>query len=119
MQQTVFQTAGPLIITEVEVGSFDRILVNRDIEVILKTSPNYKVVVQTGENLLNDIDISVVDNQLELTDYNTCNFVRDYGITKIYIEAPDIKGNKIIIAIHSKLRRCIVLSRFNPIFREL
>lgn len=85
-----FQTAGGLVVEEIEVSSFVNILVNRDIEVVLKQDPEYKVVVETGKNLLNDVVVEVVDNELQLTDNNGCNFVRDYGITKIYINAPDV-----------------------------
>ena len=40
--------------------------------------------------MIDDIDVRVVDNQLQLTDKNTCNYVRDYGITKIYVTAPNV-----------------------------
>ncbi|WP_178990101.1 head GIN domain-containing protein [Winogradskyella schleiferi] len=85
-----FQTSGNIIQQEIPVSSFERILVNRDIELIIKEAPNYKVTVETGENLLNDVEVEVRGNQLVLTDNNSCNYVRDYGITKIYIEAPNI-----------------------------
>ena len=32
----------------------------------------------------------MIDDELRLTDNNTCNFVREYGITKIYVTAPNI-----------------------------
>lgn len=85
-----FQNSGDIIQEEVEVASFERILVNRDIELIVKDSDEFKVTVETGENLINDVNAEVVDNRLVLTDKNTCNYVRDYGITKVYVEAPNI-----------------------------
>lgn len=85
-----FQAAGNIIQKEFSVDVFDKILVNRDITLILKEGPVNKVVVETGENLLNDISALVTNGQLILTDANTCNFVRDYGITKVYITAPNI-----------------------------
>ncbi len=86
-----FQTAGATIQQTVEVSSFERILVNRDIELIIKEAPNYAVTIETGANLLNDVAVEIIGDQLVLTDYNSCNFVRDYGITKIYVEAPNLK----------------------------
>lgn len=83
-----FQTSGTIIQEDVAVDSFQSILVNRDIELIIKEAPNYKVTIETGENLINDVSATVVDNNLILTDNNTCNYVRDYGITKVYVEAP-------------------------------
>ena len=85
-----FQTAGYIIQEEVMVSSFERILVNRDIELIVIEAEEYKVTIETGENLLNDVKAEVIGNRLVLTDDNTCNFVRDYGITKVYVEAPNI-----------------------------
>ncbi|WP_179344158.1 head GIN domain-containing protein [Winogradskyella ursingii] len=85
-----FQTAGEIIKKEVEVSGFERILVNRDIELIIKEAPDYKVTIETGKNLLNDVVVEVIGNRLQLTDNNTCNYVRDFGITKIYVESPNI-----------------------------
>jgi hypothetical protein len=85
-----FQTSGTIIQEIVEVSTFERILVNRDIELIIKEAPEYKVTIETGENLINEVTVEVIGNQLILTDRNNCNFVRDYGITKIYVSAPDV-----------------------------
>lgn len=86
-----FQKAGNIVSKEFTINSFEDILVNRDITLILKEANDFKVVVETGENLLNDVAVAVIDNELVLTDNNTCNYVRDYGITKIYVEAPNVK----------------------------
>jgi hypothetical protein len=83
-----FQTAGTIVQEEVIVPNFDRILVNRDIELVIKQGLDYQVIIETGENLLNDVTAKVVNNQLILTDTNRCNFVRDFGITKIYVTTP-------------------------------
>jgi hypothetical protein len=85
-----FQTSGDIVQKEIEVSSFNKILVNRDIELIIKESPHYSVVIETGENLINDVEVKVIENQIILTDNNSCNYVRDYGITKIYIETPSL-----------------------------
>ncbi|WP_400074797.1 head GIN domain-containing protein [Winogradskyella sp. R77965] len=85
-----FQTSGKIIKQEIDVSSFERIFVNRDIELIIKDAPTYKVTIETGENLINDVTAEISDNQLILTDNNTCNYVRDYGITKVFVEAPNL-----------------------------
>ncbi|GGI55787.1 head GIN domain-containing protein [Winogradskyella haliclonae] len=85
-----FQTAGSIVQQEFLVTNFEKILVNRDIELIIKQGPSQSVVVETGENLLNDITVEVVSNQLVLTDSNNCNFVRDFGITKVYVTTPSL-----------------------------
>lgn len=85
-----FQKAGSMIQQEVTVDSFDKIFVNRDIELIIEEGLEQKVIIETGKNLINDVVTTVVDGKLTLTDNNTCNFVRDYGITKVYITSPNI-----------------------------
>ncbi|MBT8229439.1 MAG: DUF2807 domain-containing protein [Bacteroidia bacterium] len=84
------QTAGQQLEYDVEVNDFTRILVNRDVQLFISYDNEYNVRVVTGENLVSDINVEVVGNQLELTDNNTCNYVRDYGITKIYVSAPNL-----------------------------
>jgi len=85
-----FQTSGSIIQQEVTVDAFEKILVNRDIKLVLKQDVDYKVIIETGKNLMNDVKAKVINNQLILTDNNTCNYVRDYGITTIYVSAPNI-----------------------------
>ena len=85
-----FQAAGTIIQQEVTVSSFEKILVNRDVELILKSGADYQVIIETGQNLINDVEAIVVNNELVLTDNNTCNYVRDYGITKVLVTAPNI-----------------------------
>lgn len=84
-----FQSAGDIVQQEFTVGTFDKILVNRDVELIVKQGPQ-SIIVKTGSNLLNDVSVEVVEDRLILTDDNTCNFVRDVGITKVYVTTPNL-----------------------------
>jgi len=85
-----FQKTGNIVSQEVTVPDFTRIKVNRDIELILKEGAEQKVVVETGANLLNDVSATVSGDQLILTENNTCNYVRDYNVTKVYVTSPSI-----------------------------
>lgn len=85
-----FQNAGDIIEQEFEVASFSKITVNPRIELILSQGPTQQVIVQTGEYLLSDIDVRVEDGRLRLFNDNVCNLTRDYGITKVFVTAPDI-----------------------------
>lgn len=85
-----FQTSGTIIQQEITVASFDKIVINERVELIIKEGNTQKVVVETGGNLLNDIDVQVVNSELVITNNNTCNFVRDYGLTKVYVTSPNI-----------------------------
>lgn len=75
---------------DITLVAFDKILVNRDVELILKQGADFEITIETGENLMNDVEAIVVDGELQLTDHNTCNYIREYGVTKVYITAPNV-----------------------------
>ena len=85
-----FQSAGDPVTHEYLVEPFKSILVEERLQLIIKQGPEQKVEVHTGENLLNDIDISVNNGVLSLFNGNGCNLVRDYNISKVIVTAPDI-----------------------------
>jgi hypothetical protein len=70
--------------------TFTKLLVNKRIGVVITEGPDYFVEVKTGENLINDIEVTVTGDLLTLTDNTSCNWVRDYGETVVYITAPNI-----------------------------
>lgn len=84
------KNAGPIIQMEIPVSPFNGIIVFERVQLILKQAPEYNVVVETGEYLRDDIEVIVQDGVLLLKDHNGCNIARDYGITKIYVSAPNI-----------------------------
>lgn len=83
-----FQKAGTIVQKEVEVPSFQKIVVHERIELIITQGNTQKVVIESGKNLLPEISVEVIDNELILTNNNNCNFVRPYDLTKVYITAP-------------------------------
>ncbi len=85
-----FQRAGDLVRDEVEVADFTKITVFENVNLILKDGEETKVEVETGAYLRNDVSVSVEDGRLILENANSCNFVRDYGLTTVYVTAPDI-----------------------------
>lgn len=84
------QTAGKIIQYEIDVPPFDKILVHKKIELIITEGAEQKVTIETGENLLPDVSIEVIDGELNLVNNNTCNIFRDYGLTKVYVTSPNI-----------------------------
>ncbi len=86
-----FKKEGTIIQTEFAVDSFNKIIVFSKIQLFVEEGPEQKVMVETGENILSDIDISVTDGTLNLVNNIGCNLVRDYGITKVYVTSPNIE----------------------------
>lgn len=85
-----FQTAGDIIQEEFDVSNFTKVVVYERVQLIIEQGDDQRVVVETGANLLNDIELSVSDNRLEIINNNGCNVVRDYGITKVFITVPNL-----------------------------
>ncbi len=81
---------GTIISSEVEVPSFSRIQVQNDISVVITQAETQKVTIETGENLMNDIQVFVEDDMLILKNNNSCNIFGDYGVTKIFISTPNL-----------------------------
>ena len=84
------QEAGDRIQEEFEVAQFNTIVVEEGLQLIVIDGQQQKVVVQTGKNLLNAIEISVTDGVLNLYNNNGCNLVRDYNITQVLVTSPNI-----------------------------
>lgn len=85
-----FQRTGDIVTKEVEVPDFTRILVLPNVELVLKEGPETTVLIQSGDNLIDEVTAKVDDNRLILEDTNDCNFVRDFNQTKVFVTAPNI-----------------------------
>ena len=85
-----FQSAGDITQVEIELPAFDKVVVHERIELIITEGPNQKVIIESGENLQPDITAEVINNELILTNYNTCNFFREYDLTKVYVTSPNL-----------------------------
>ena len=84
------ESSGATITKDFIVSPFTRIDVEAGIEVILTEGSEYKVQIQTGENLIENVSVSQDATTLYLKDNATCNWVREYGQTKAFITAPNI-----------------------------
>ena len=84
------QNSGDIIQKEFTVTAFTKVTVFQRIELIVKEGPEHKVLVETGEYLMDDIEVKVENGKLLLINNNGCNLTREYGITKIYVTAPNL-----------------------------
>lgn len=85
-----FQNSGDIIQEEFVVDNFNKITVFPRVELIVKQDSIRQVIVETGEYLLNDIELKVENNRLLIRNGNACNLTRDYGITKVYVSIPNL-----------------------------
>jgi len=98
------ESTGAIITKEFEVTSFNRIDVNKGIKLVITQGNEFKVIVETGENLMGDITVEVVDGSLILKDNTTCNWVREYGHTTVFVTTPALD----YLDINSRTERDIV-----------
>ncbi|MGB5236374.1 MAG: head GIN domain-containing protein [Flavobacteriaceae bacterium] len=85
-----FRNEGNIVREEVLVDAFDRITVFENLELILVPGVEQRVEIETGEFLRKEVSAKVDDGRLLLRNNISCNFVRDYGLTKIYVTSPDL-----------------------------
>ena len=85
-----FQASGSIIETTFPVSGFTKIQIEGEVSLIIKQGAVQEVLLETGENLLSNIYVNVEGETLIIRDGNTCNFVRDYGITKVFVTTPNI-----------------------------
>lgn len=84
------QNDGELIRQEVLLPPFDKITVFEKVALVLKDGPEQKVEIETGEFLLNEVSAAVEGDRLILRNENGCNLFRPFGITTVYVTAPNI-----------------------------
>lgn len=82
------QTAGEIVSEEIEVADFKEINVFDDVKLFIQQGSEHKVVVETGKNLLSGVTVEVLDDRLFIRNEKPCNYIRDYGITKVTVTTP-------------------------------
>jgi Putative auto-transporter adhesin, head GIN domain len=82
---------GDMITKNFEVPNyFHTIYVEKGVGLVVKEGSEYKVEVRTGENLIDDISVEFRNDGLFLKDNSSCNWVRDYGQTIVYVTTPKL-----------------------------
>jgi hypothetical protein len=85
------ESLGETITREVPVTDFTKIEVYKGIELIIKQGTENKLQIVTGENIIDDIEVSQEGNILRLRENASCNWVREYGQTKIYVTTNNLE----------------------------
>ena len=85
-----FKKEGAIVQRDIELASFTEIIVFERVQLFIEEGSVQKVVLESGENLINDIEVKVEGTLLSIIDNNTCNFIRDYDITKVFVTSPNI-----------------------------
>lgn len=101
ISEDCFKGNGNRVSQSFPLEDFTKVKVYSGVGLVIKEGPNYEVRVETSDNIIDDLDVKVVDDMLIVKDNSTCNITRDYGLTIIYVTAPNL------IEIHSKTEQDI------------
>ena len=91
------ESSGDIVARDIQIDmptaadSIKRIYVERGIELIVTQGPIFRVTVQTGSNLIDNVEVRRDGTVLYLKDNATCNWVRDFAQTKVYITTPKLE----------------------------
>ena len=85
-----FSTEGDIIEEEFDVAAFDKVIVWKRVKLFVSQGPVHRVVVRTGENLIDEVNVRVEDGLLKVSDRNSCNLFRDYDVTEVFVTAPNL-----------------------------
>ena len=101
VSEDCIKNAGNSVTQEYAVADFDKIRVHAGISLVVKEGPDFKVSIQSGSNVIGNIEVSKQDDFLIVKDNSTCNWTRDHKAAIVYVTAPNI------IEIHSKTEQDI------------
>jgi len=85
-----FKSDGAIVREEIAVTAFEEIIVYERVKLFIEQGEEYKVVVETGKNLIDGITVEVENNRLSIRNATSCNLFRDYAITKVYVTTPTL-----------------------------
>lgn len=83
------QEAGDTVSYEIEMADFTSINIGEGIELIIRQGSR-NVRIETGENIRSHITAAVTAGELEIRNTSSCNWVRDYNTTKVYVSVPGL-----------------------------
>ena len=87
-----FTGTGTVIQQERYVGDFDTILAKENPDIILTQDSVNRVIVEAGEKIIDGITTVVTNRQLEISNNNTCNWVRSYDKPlRVYVHVKNLR----------------------------
>ena len=85
------ESSGVTTLKDVALQPFKKIKVYKGIEVIVTQGPEYKVQIEAGANFIDNVEVKQNGDQLIFTDEVSCNWVREYGKTRILVTTPTLE----------------------------
>lgn len=101
ISEDCIKNAGDAVTQNYEITDFDKIRVHAGISLVVKEGPVFNVSLQSGSNVIGNIEVSKQGDFLVVKDNSTCNWTRDFKAATVFVTAPNISE------IHSKTEQDI------------
>ena len=101
ISEDCIKNAGNPVIKEYAISDFNKIRVHSGISLVVKEASDFKVNIQSGTNLIGNIEVTKQGDFLVVKDNSTCNWTRDFKAATVFVTAPNISE------IHSKTEQDI------------
>jgi hypothetical protein len=82
---------GKIVTQEFTVTDFNQIIALTGVETIIKEASEYKVLVKTGENRMDNVRVEVIDGVLEMEADKNCKLLPSYDPVQVYVFTPDLQ----------------------------
>jgi hypothetical protein len=87
----LFQGAGTMSKVKMTVSDFNEIVLNDKVNLILTYDTDEQVILEAGDNLIEDISLSVRDNKLIINDNNKFKWSRDLDyVINVYVSSSHV-----------------------------
>lgn len=88
-----FKSTGKQVIQPRDVGYFNKIRMEDNVNLILTQDMENRVVVEAGENIIDKVITEVENNELVLKNNNSCNWTRSYNKEiDIYVSVSELES---------------------------
>ena len=101
ISEDCIKNAGNPVTKEYAISDFNKIRVHSGISLVVKEGPDFKVIIQSGTNLMDNIEVTKQGDFLVVKDNTSCNWTRDFKAATVFVTAPNISE------IHSKTEQDI------------
>ncbi|UII27279.1 DUF2807 domain-containing protein [Fulvivirga maritima] len=82
--------AGEQTSIELEVDHFNTLYINNELNVVITQAQSQSVTLTVGQNLINDIDYSVTDERLTISNESGCKWARSYDFPTLHVATPNL-----------------------------
>ncbi|WP_339887667.1 head GIN domain-containing protein [uncultured Flavobacterium sp.] len=89
-ENQLLESSGEIVSKEILVGFFDKINISEGIELHITDEITTKVEITAGENIIDKVTFSVIDNQLFIDAKSATKTFQSYEPIKIYISIDDL-----------------------------